>query len=155
MLFSLSAFIILMLLVSRFALRPMLAMMKQREDHIDGQIQKAEKSRLEAEDLLKKQTDALTRARKEAREIIEKAKVQKEVEAEAIIKQAEARADRIVQDGVAEIQREKEKALTSLRDEVGTLTVLLASKVLEQEVSEKNQSGLLKTYLEEIGSTVR
>lgn len=155
MLFSLSAFIVLMLLVSRFALRPMLATMKQREDHIENQIKTAEQNRIEAENLVKQQLDALARARKDSREILEKTKQQKSVEADAILKEAQDRAERMVQDSIIEIQREKEKALESLRDEVGSLTVLLASKVLAHEVNEKKQSALLKTYLEEIGSKVQ
>lgn len=155
MLFSLGAFIVLMFFVSRFAMRPMLAMMKQREDHIEGQIQKAEQGRVEAEELVKQQTATLAQARKEAFDMIENAKAQKEVEAEAILQKAEARAEQIVQDGVAEIQREKERALETLRDEVGALTVMLASKVLKQEVNEAKQEDLLKTYLKEIGSTVQ
>jgi F-type H+-transporting ATPase subunit b len=151
MLFSLGAFVVLMLLVSKFALRPMLAMMKKREDHIENQIKTAEQNRAEAEKLMKDQMNELTKARKEAREIIEKAKAQKGVEAEEILKAAESRADRIIEDGISEIQREKEKALESLRDEIGTLSVQLASKIIEKEVKEQSHSQLVSEYLQEIG----
>lgn len=151
MLFQLIAFIVLMLLVSKFALRPMLATMRQRQEHIENQIKTAEQSRKDAEKLLAEQKEALNRARLEAKEILERAKAQKEREAEEIIKQAQERAERLIQEATGEIQREKEKALADLRDEIGSLTVQLASKMLEKELDEKGQSQLVDRYLEQVG----
>lgn len=151
MLFQLIAFIILMLLVSKFALRPMLQVMKQRQDHIEGQIKEAEERRKEAEKLLEEQWQELKKARQEAKEIIERAKAQKDREAEAIIKQAQERAGRILEEATNEIQREKEKALASLRDEVGGLSVQLASKLLEKELDKNRHSDLVSSYLDEVG----
>jgi F-type H+-transporting ATPase subunit b len=151
MLAQLVIFLITMLLVGKFALRPMLETMRKRTDYIDSQISAAEKSREEAEKLLAEQREALNKARQEAKEIIERAKAQKEREAEEIIKQAQERAERMIQEATREIQREKEKALASLRDEVGALTVQLASKMLGKELDAKGQSHLVENYLEQVG----
>jgi F-type H+-transporting ATPase subunit b len=151
MVFQLIAFIILMLLVSKYALRPMLNTMRQRQEHIDGQIKAAEKSRKEAEDLIKEQREALEKARLEAKEIIERAKAQKEREAEEIIAKAQERAESMIKEATNEIQREKEKALASLRDEVGALSVQLASKLIEKELDGKAQAELVGRYLEQVG----
>lgn len=151
MLFQLIAFIILMLLVSKFALRPMLQVMKNRQDHIEGQIKEAEERRKEAEKLLEEQREELKKARQEAKEIIERAKAQKEREAEAIIQQAQERAGRILEEATNEIQREKEKALTSLRDEIGGISIQLASKLMEKELDKSGQSELVSSYLDEVG----
>ncbi|SEM79910.1 F0F1 ATP synthase subunit B [Lihuaxuella thermophila] len=151
MLFQLGAFIVLMLLVSKFALRPILNTMKQRQDHIESQIKAAEQNRLDAEKLIEEQKEALKQARQEAKEIIERAKAQKEREAEEIIRKAQERAERMIQEATTEIQREKEKALASLRDEVGALSVQLASKMLEKELDQKGQAQLVNRYLEQVG----
>lgn len=151
MLFQLVAFVILMLLVSRFAMRPIQKMMKQRRDHIAEQIQSAEENRAKAEELLAKQESILQQTRQEAKEMIEQAKIQKNREAEAIIKQAKERADRMVQEAQAEIKLEKEKAIAELRDQVGLLGIELASKLLEQEINSKEQSKLVGRYIEEVG----
>ncbi|PTX62513.1 ATP synthase F0 subcomplex B subunit [Melghirimyces profundicolus] len=151
MLFQLVTFIILMLLVSKFALRPMLGVLKQRQDYIDKQISTAEENRKEAEKMAEKQKEALNEARREAKEILERAKAQKDREAEEIIKEARERAERMLQDAKSEIASEKEKALKELRDEVGHLTVLLASKVMEKELDSKDQSKLVDRYLERVG----
>lgn len=151
MLFQLVAFIILMLVVSRFALRPVMNTMEERQSHIENQISEAEKQREEAEGLLKKQQALLNEARTEAKEIIERAKLQKEKEAEAIMNDAQERAERMIKEATAEIGREKERALAELRNEVGHLSILLASKMIEKELDEKEQSKLINQYLNQVG----
>jgi F-type H+-transporting ATPase subunit b len=151
MLFQLVAFLVLMGLMIRYALRPVMGVMEKRQAYIDEQINTAEKNRAEAERLVAEQREELEKARKEARELLERAKAQKEREAEAIIKEAQERAERMIQEASKEIAREKEKALAELRDQVGQLTVLLASKVLEKEVDAKQQSKLVDRYLQQVG----
>ncbi len=151
MLAQLVIFLILMALVSRFALRPLLATMRQRQDHIDAQIRSAEDQRVQAEKLIEEQKVALQQAREEAKEIVERAKVQKEREAEEIIKLANERAERLVHEATEEINREKEKALLTLRQEVGAMSVQLASKMIGQELDQASQSKLVHRYLEQVG----
>ncbi|MFC4077362.1 F0F1 ATP synthase subunit B [Salinithrix halophila] len=151
MIFQAVAFIALMLLVSKFALRPMLGVLKKRQDYIDEQISSAEKNREQAEKLVAEQREALEAARGEAKEILERTKSQKEREAEEIIKGAQERAERMIKEATSEIAMEKEKALAELRDEVGRLTVLLASKVMEKELDEKEQAKLVDRYLDRVG----
>jgi F-type H+-transporting ATPase subunit b len=151
MLAQLVIFLILMLLVSRFALRPLLATMRTRQDHIDGQIKSAEQHRADAEKLIEDQKAALQQAREEAKEIIERAKVQKEREAEEIIRLANERAERLIEEATNEINREKDKALSALRLEVGELSVQLATKLIGQELDKTNQSKLVHRYLEQVG----
>ncbi|SHE97097.1 ATP synthase F0 subcomplex B subunit [Seinonella peptonophila] len=151
MLFQIIAFVVLMLLVSRFGLRPVLGMMKHRQDHIQAQIRSVEENREQMEKLVEEQKTALHEARIEAKEIIERAKVQKDREAEVIINQAKDRAERMLQEAKLEIIREKEKAISELRDQVGLLSIDLAGKVLGQEIDSKQQSKLVGRYLEEVG----
>ncbi|WP_240511925.1 F0F1 ATP synthase subunit B [Paludifilum halophilum] len=151
MLFQVVVVIILIFLIARYAMRPMLNVMKERQDHIDQQITTAEENRAEAEKRAAEQREALTEARREAKQIIERAKAQKEREAEEIISKAQEQADRMIQDATSEIETEKEKALSELRDEVGRLTVMLASKVMEKELDSKEQSRLVDSYLKQVG----
>lgn len=151
MLFQLGAFLILALLVSKFGSRPILNMMKKRQDHIENQIVSAEKNRKEAEVLLQQQKELLEQARIEAKEMIERAKRQKEEEAKKIVAQAEKRADQLLEDATKKIEMEKEKALDQLRDQVGLLSLQLASKLLEKEVSNHEQAKLVNRYLEQVG----
>ncbi len=151
MLFQVVVLIILIALMARFVMRPLLAMMKERQDYIDQQITTAEENRKEAEKLAAQQEEALKQARQEAKELLERAKAQKEREAEEIIRQAQERAERIINEATSQIALEKEKALADLRDEVGRLSVLLAAKMLEKELDAEEHSKLVGRYLEQVG----
>jgi F-type H+-transporting ATPase subunit b len=151
MLFQLGVFVVLVLLVSKFGSRPILEVMRKREEHIKDQIASAEKSRKEAEALVEEQKKLLEQARTEANEIIQRAKRQKEAEAEQIISEAKVRADQLIDEASKRIQLEQEKALKELRDQVGVLSLQLASKLLEKEVNDSEQSKLVNQYLEQVG----
>lgn len=151
MLFQLGVFVVLVLLVSKFGSRPVLEMMKKRQEHIENQIASAEKSREEAEALVQEQKKLLEQARVEANEIIARAKRQKEAEAEKIITEAKARADQLLDEANKKIKLEQEKALQELRDQVGAISLQLASKLLDKEISDTEQSKLLDQYFEQVG----
>jgi F-type H+-transporting ATPase subunit b len=151
MLAQLVIFALLMLLVSKFALRPLLTTVKQREDYIDQQIAAAETSREEAAKFAMEQQEVLSSARQEAKEIIARGKIQKEHEADQIIQRAQEYAERRIQEATTEIQREKEKAMADLRNEVGALTAQLTSKLLAETLDRREQSKLVDHYLQQVG----
>lgn len=151
MLFQVGAILILMLLLKRFALGPVMKVMNERTEHIEDQITTAEQNRAEAEKLVVEQKEALIQARQEAKELLERARAQKEREAEEIIGDARERAERMISEAKSEIISEKERAILELRDEVGTLSVELASKMIEKEIKARDQSALVKKYLSQVG----
>lgn len=150
-LFSLIMFIILLLLLRKFAWGPIMNMMKQREEHIANEIDTAEKNRKEAEKYLQQQKEEIERARKEAQQIIETARKTSEVQGEEILSSARAEAERVKADALAEIEREKEMAIKELREQVGTLSVMIATKIIEKELDEKEQEKLIEEYVKEAG----
>jgi F-type H+-transporting ATPase subunit b len=151
MLTQLGIFVILVALVTRFGLRPVLTMMKNRQDHIEGQIKSAEEDRKKAESYLNEQKELLQQARLEAKEILENARKQKEREAEEIIQKASERAEKMIQEAKAEITREKDKAIASLKNEVGALAIELSTKILQKKIDAKEQSQIVNNYLEQVG----
>ncbi|WP_017756600.1 F0F1 ATP synthase subunit B [Calidifontibacillus oryziterrae] len=150
-LYQLAAFIILMLLLRKYAFGPLMGIMKQREEHIANEINAAEKSRKEAEKFVREQTEALKTARQDAHDLIENAKKLGEQQQKDIIEAAKTEANRIKESAVKEIQQEKEQAITALREQVASLSVLIASKVIEKELSEQDQQKLIDEYIKEVG----
>jgi F-type H+-transporting ATPase subunit b len=150
-LFQLVAFIILMFLLRKYAFGPLMGIMKKREEHISTQINDAEQDREEAKAYLAKQMEELKTARLEAQSLIEAAKKQGEQQSEDIVKAARQEAERMKDAAVAEIGREKELAVETLRNEVASLSVKIASKVIAKELDEKNQEKLINDYLKEVG----
>ncbi|SFL87029.1 F0F1 ATP synthase subunit B [Salibacterium qingdaonense] len=149
--FSLAMFIILLLLLRRFAWGPIMNVMKEREEHISSEIENAEKHRKDAEKYVEEQRLEVERAKEEAQSIIENAKKTSEKQGEDIIAQSRAEAERLKESAQADIAREKEQAIAELREEVGSLSVMIASKIIEKELDEKEQQQLIEDYVKEAG----
>lgn len=150
-LFQLVMFAILLALLKKFAWAPLMGMMKQREEHIANEINAAESSRLEAKKLVEEQRNMLKDARVEAQSLIESAKKQGDVQREEIIATARTEAERIKETAKLEIEQQKEKAVAAIREQVASLSVLIASKVIEKELTTKDQDKLINQYIQEAG----
>jgi len=149
--FQLLIFVILLALLRKYALGPVMGIMKQREDHIANQLDSAEKSNAEAMKLVEDQKKELVAARKEAQELLEKARKQADVQRDQIVAAAKAEAENMKENAMREITREKELAIQSVQQQVASLSVLIASKVLEKEVKTEDQSAIFDQYLKEVG----
>ena len=64
---------------------------------------------------------------------------------------ARTEAERLKESAKLEIEQQKEKAVTAIREQVASLSVLIASKVIEKELNEKDQEKLINDYIQEIG----
>lgn len=151
MLVMLFFFIVLVALVKKFAWGPVMDMMKQREDYVANEIESAEKSRAEAEKASKEALEQLKQTKQEAQQIIEDAKTAGTKQEQDIIASAKREAERIKQAAQEEIQSEKDKALQALQDKVASLSVLIASKVIEKEISAQDQDKLIEEYIKQVG----
>jgi F-type H+-transporting ATPase subunit b len=150
-LFQLAIFIVLMALLKKFAWGPLMGIMKEREAHVAGEISAAEKSREEAKGLLDEQRSLLKEARTDALNLIEAAKKQGELQREEIIATTREEAGRLKEAAKAEIEQQKEKAVTAIREQIASLSVLIASKVIEKELNAADQDKLINDYIQEAG----
>lgn len=149
--FQLFMFLILLALLRKYAFGPLIGMMKKREDHIASQIDAAEKNRSEAEKIAADQKESLRQARIEAQELIENAKKLGEQQGKDIVQAARNESERIKQAAVKDIEQEKEQAIAALHDKVASLSVLIASKVIEKELNEQDQEKLINEYIDQVG----
>ncbi|MFC0216400.1 F0F1 ATP synthase subunit B [Paenibacillus chartarius] len=149
--FAMIAFLILYWLLSKYAFGPLMGIMEQRRQHVQEQLQTSERSRSEAEELLKQQKEALQQARKEAHDIIEQAKTTAARQADDLVAQAKAEATRLKDEAVRDIENEKNKAVAALRSQVSAMSVLIASKIIEKQIDEKTNEELINHYLKEVG----
>ncbi|WP_188389890.1 F0F1 ATP synthase subunit B [Priestia taiwanensis] len=149
--FQLVTFLILLALLKKYAFGPLMGIMKEREQHISSEIESAERNHVESKQLLEEQRALLKEARVEAQELIERAKKQAEDQKEGIIAAAKAEAVSMKEAAVTEIQSEKVQAITALQKQVASLSVLIASKVIEKELKEEDQAALVQQYIKEAG----
>jgi F-type H+-transporting ATPase subunit b len=149
--FQLVVFIVLLALLRKFAFGPVMGIMKQREQHIASEIDSAEKNHQEAKKLAEEQRELIKKSRSEAAELMENARKLGDEQKEGIIQAAREEANRLKEAAKQEIIQEKEQAVTALREQVASLSVLVASKVIEKELSLEDQEKLINEYIQEVG----
>lgn len=150
-LYQLVLFLVLLALLKKFAWGPLMGIMKEREEHIANEINAAESSRLETKKLLDEQRELLKEARQDAQVLIENAKKQGDVQRDEIIALARTEAERLKESAKLEIEQQKEQAVAAIRDQVASLSVLIASKVIEKELTAADQEKLINDYIQEAG----
>jgi F-type H+-transporting ATPase subunit b len=148
---QIAAFLVLYLLLSKYAFGPLFGMMEKRRQMVKDQIQAAENSRKQSEQLLEEQKQALQQARKEAYDIIEQAKQTSTKQADEIIFAARTETNRLKDEALQDIESEKNKAVAALRSQVSAMSVMIASKIIEKQIDEKSQEQLVEHYLKEVG----
>ena len=147
-------FSLFFLILTKFAWKPVLSMLKQRDNMIKGSLESAEKAR---KDMLQLQSDneaILKKAREEREDIIKEARDIRD----KLISEAKGRATQeaaiIVENAKAGIEREKAKALSEIHDQLATLSVEIASKLLGEQLSRTGeQEKLIRKYLDDINLT--
>jgi F-type H+-transporting ATPase subunit b len=138
-------------ILSKFAWKPILNAVKSRDEMIKGSLAAAEKAR---EDMLKLQSDneAILRKAREEREVILKdaRDIRDKLLSEAK-GQASGEAEKIIEKARISIESEKRKALTEIHEQVATLSVDIASKLLGEQLKKTGeQEKLIENYLKEI-----
>ena len=109
--YTLFIFLLLLVMLRKFAWGPLMGIMKEREEHVTNEIDAAERSNAEAKKLVEEQREMLKQSRVEAQELIERAKKQAVDQKDAIVAAAKEEAESIKASAVQEIQREKSKRL--------------------------------------------
>ncbi|MNW43921.1 ATP synthase subunit b [compost metagenome] len=143
---------ILYFLLNKYAFGPLFSVMEKRQELVQSQLNEAAQTREQAAVFIEEQKAALQEARKEAYEIIEQSKQTSSKQAAELLDYAKDEATRLKDEAVRDIQSEKNKAVEQLRSEVGAVSVKIASKLIEKEVSEdKVQGELVDQYLKEVG----
>ena len=129
-------FVIILFVFWKVALPKMKALLDERSAAIEGNIAKADEAQRKAEAALEEYTAQLAEARKEAGEIREAAREDgRKIIAEAR-EIASAEAARLIATAHTQIEAERQSALVSLRSEVGTLALDLASGVIGESLSD-------------------
>jgi F-type H+-transporting ATPase subunit b len=144
-------FTVLLAILYKFLYGPLLKMMESRENEIKNNITQAEEMRVEAETSRVQLQEALNNARKEAQEIINNAVKVGEETKNQIISEAKESALRLTERAQEEIQREKEQALADIRNEVASLAVLAAGKIVGKTITADEQRKLVDEYIQGVG----
>lgn len=144
-------FIILLIFLRLVAYKPLAKLLAARSDHIANNIAAAEQERQQAEQLKAGYEAEMRRAREQAQEIIQKATKGGEEQALGIIENGKKEAARLKDDALANIEREKQKAITELRDQVASLSIMVAGKIISERMDDQIQRSMIEEFIKEAG----
>ena len=152
---TLVAFVVLLVLLAKFAFKPIAQALDRRGETIKKSIEEAEKQRAEAKKLMDDYQKQLADARNEAGKIIEEARQLGERVRKEVVEKANAEASAGVQRAQEEIQRQKEKGIQEMKDTVAALSVQIASRVIEKELDDAAHRQLVESLIKDIGKVRR
>ncbi|MFZ5591799.1 MAG: F0F1 ATP synthase subunit B [Bacillota bacterium] len=144
-------FIILLIFLRVVVYKPLVNVIEQRQNAIAKNVAAAEEERKRAEALRQQYLADMQKAKEEAQAIIQQATKTGEAQAQQIIEAAKAEAARIKESALQDIAREKEKAVAELRDQVVTLSILVAGKIIDQKMTGDIQHSLVQQFIKEAG----
>ena len=146
-------FIGLVLLLRKFAWKPILDAVEKREDGIKDALDAAEKAKLEITNLQADNEKLLKEARAEREAMLTDARDIKNKTIEDAKGEAQEQANKIIEQAQAAIQGEKKAAMAELKNHVASLSLEIAEKVVRTELSNKDkQLQLVETMLAEKSS---
>ncbi len=132
------AFLIVFFILKKFAWKPIMEGLNEREKNINDAIASAEKVKLEMAQLKNDNEKLLAQAREERAIMIKEAKVTKDNMINAAKDEAKVQASKIIADAQASIQHQKMAALTEIKNTVGNMVIEISEKVLQKELSDKS-----------------
>ena len=143
-------FILLLLLLRKFAWKPILGAVNEREEGIREALDSAEKARLEMENLQADNQKLLKEARAEREAMLKEARDIKNKMIEDAKGEAKVEANKMVAAAQASIETEKKAAIAELKSQVAELSIEIAEKVVRGELSNKEkQVELVESMLSE------
>ena len=139
-------------LIKKFLFKPINEILEKRRNLADKEIKEAREAKDEADSLKVQYEDSLTNAHAEAARIVSDAQKEAQQKADTLVHEAEAEAQSIKARAAADIEQEKKKAINEAKDEIGSLAMEIAGKVVEKEISESDHKKLIDDFITKVGA---
>jgi F-type H+-transporting ATPase subunit b len=149
---GLIAFAVLFFFTWKWVLPRFKQLLEERREQIQGEMEKAEATRREAEKLQEEYREQLAGAREEANKIIEEARATAEQLRRDLQAKAEEEAQATVARAQDEIRAERDRAFEELRAQIGSIAVELAERVVGQSLDEQAHQRLIDEFIDEVAS---
>jgi len=153
-LFILLNFLLLFFVAKKFLFVPVKNMIDSRQKEIDTMYQEADAAKESVLALEKEYRAQLADAQQTSDRIVKEAVVRGQNREEEILRQANLEADAIREKASQDIAREKKKALNDAKDEISSLAMEIAGKVVGETLDEGRQKQLVDKFLAELGEQV-
>jgi F-type H+-transporting ATPase subunit b len=145
-------FLLLLAGLAKFAWRPLLDALDKRQQAIRQSLDDAQKARQELERLHQESAQIIRQARVEADDIITRSRADAERVREDMRLKARSEADAIVKSAERQIQLETTRALQQIRQEAVDLSVMIASKIIQRNLTKEDNERLIDEALRQVQS---
>jgi F-type H+-transporting ATPase subunit b len=143
-------FLTLLALLAKFAWRPLLQALESRQETIRKSLDDADRAKRELERLQQESAEIIRTARIEADSIISASRTNAEKLREELRQQARVEAQGIVKNAERQIELETDRALQQIRHEAVDLSVMIASKLLQRNLSKEDNERLIDEALKQV-----
>lgn len=145
------SFLIVLFILKKFAWKPIMKSLHERENTIDEALHAADKAREDMKKLKFDNEELLKQAKEERDKILKEArKVKDSIIEESKIK-ANEEANRIIESAIETIKHEKMAAITDLKNQLATLSINIAEKLIKEELSTNiKQQDYIKKLVDEV-----
>lgn len=151
--FYLINFLILMGVLTRFLYKPFLNVLATRKQSIKDALDNAELTNRRADEKMEQYSKRISKVEEESREIIRTAKIKADAQARDIIEDARKEAGDIMTKAQQTIEKEKEKAMEDMKQEIAVLAVMAAEKIVEREIQRVGQEAIVEEVIRQARST--
>jgi F-type H+-transporting ATPase subunit b len=155
MFWTLLIFLVLLVILAKFAFKPLTAAVEAREAALEKAIKDAQADREAAAKHLAEQTKALDAARAEAQRMIAESRTTGEKLRNEMLEQTKHQQAELLERARVEIDNERKRAVADLRREAVELAVAGASKVIERNLDDQTNRKLVESFLATVPSTSR
>ena len=149
-LIQLAAFIIMVLVVIKFAYKPIKKFITNRHNYIESNLNEAKTKNEEANAYLKEAKDSLSNSKKEAIQIIADAKIDANKQRSAILESTQQEIANKRAEAVENLRKEQEKAIKSVHDEVVNLAIEASKSILEREVNISDDDKMINSLVDDL-----
>ena len=139
-------------LIKKFLFKPVREILAKRQAKADADIKEAAEAKEEAAAIKSEYEQNMLEAKEKANELLAAAQKNATEKSDAIIKEASAQAASIKQKAESDIAQERRKAVNELKDEIGSMAMEIAGKVIEREINEKDHKMLIDEFISNVGN---
>ena len=150
--FTLINTLIIFILFRVFLYKPVCNILDKRKEMAAAEIAEAQKAKESAAKTEQEYLAKLADAKAEAAEIVKQANARAQAREDEIISEANQKAAEIRAKAEETIERDRKRAINEIKDEISDIVILAATKVVEKEISEKDNEDIISKFLVNVGT---
>ena len=150
--FTLINTLIIFILFKVFLFKPVGKILDKRNEMAAAEIAEAKRAKESAAKTQQEYIEKLAKAKEEAADIMKQATLRAQKREEEIVNEANQKAAEIKARAEENIERDKQRAVNDIKDEISDIVIMAASKVVEKEISTKDNEAIIADFLQNVGT---